>query len=101
MTNSGYYQLEGDFDATNSAGVAYSTAVQLTVDPTPAPAGNLIVSDASQLGWGGEISDTNFVPTWDPPLTNSLIAGETVELGQVTIGAGNFGEGNSNFGRRS
>ena len=95
--NSGYYQLEG-INATNSRGVAFSTPVSLTVSSVPVAVSNLITVCSAQTGWGITGDTTSqypglvsalFYPTWIIA-TNSIIAGDTVEGGQVTVGPGNF-----------
>jgi hypothetical protein len=69
LTDAGYYSLQ----ASNEFSVVNSTASQLIIDPVPADVSGIIISPASQLGFGG---NNTFVPTW-VLAPNSLIAGLT------------------------
>ncbi|MDB6121104.1 MAG: putative alpha-L-rhamnosidase [Pedosphaera sp.] len=69
--------------ASNNSGVTISAASSLTVNPIPAPVGNVIVSAASQVGNGSN----SFTPTWSVASGN-LIAG----ISPSSVGAGNFSQ---------
>ena len=82
LTNSGLYVLEG-INATNNAGVSFTTPVQLAVGNSPAPVNNVIVNYAGQTFPG---TNANFFPAW-PVDTNdlNLIAGFTSGSGPGTF----------------
>jgi len=67
VADSGFYYLE----AANEFGPATSALVSLTVNPQPADVGGVIISPASQLGFG---TTNTFSPTWILA-ANSLIEG--------------------------
>jgi hypothetical protein len=67
LTDAGYYSLQ----VSNEFGVVPSTASVLSMDPVPQDESGIIISPASQLGFGGT---NTYVPTW-VLATNSLIAG--------------------------
>ena len=77
VTDAGFYSLQ----ASNEFGVVPSTASVLIIDPVPQDVSGVIISPASQLGFGG---NNTFVPTW-VLAANSLIAGV-----KPTSSGGNF-----------
>jgi hypothetical protein len=92
LSNSGTYRLKA-VNATNNAGVSYSTAIPLVVGSSPAAVNNIIVNYAAQAF----PSSTNFFPPWTVDYTNlNLIYGFTIGSGQGTLAyAGDFtGGGN-------
>ncbi len=68
LTDAGSYSLQ----ASNEFGFTNSTASALAVDPLPADVNGVVISPASQLGFGGT---NTFSPTW-VLATNNLIGGK-------------------------
>ncbi|HEY4414981.1 MAG TPA: DUF642 domain-containing protein, partial [Verrucomicrobiae bacterium] len=77
LTDTASYQLR----ASNSFGVAFSSASSLTVNSVPAPVNNVIVAYASQTGFS---TGAALTPTWTLA-ANSVIAGQL-----PTSTSGNF-----------
>ena len=98
LANTGSYRLKA-INATNSTGIAYTTASPLTVSSVPSPVNNIITATASQTGLGINGVSTNFYPTWIVP-TNSLLHGFVIGSpdvpGQFVPGSGNYGLANAN-----
>jgi autotransporter-associated beta strand protein len=84
LTNTGFYRLEA-INATNSQGVAYSSASPLTINNLPAAVTNVITAFSAQTGLGS--AQTTFVPGWTVA-PGSLIAG----LSPSSVGTGNFSQ---------
>jgi hypothetical protein len=93
LTNTGTYVLEA-FNATNHAGVTFSSPSFLAISNVPAAVSGVVVDFASQAGLGVNDANTNFYPTWAGP-SNSLIAGANSGDGSLVEGSGNFGMGQS------
>ena len=95
--NSGSYRLKA-VSTVDSTAVIYSTPATLTVNPVPAPVGNIVVTTANQT-FLGAINDfnvsTNYTPTWTENTNGDLILGSTDGgspgvPGTVYAGGGNF-----------
>ncbi len=79
LADTASYQLR----ATNTFGVAVSSASSLTVSSAPMAVNNVVTAYAAQTGLGSVV--TNFVPTWTVA-PGSLIAGQTPS----SVGGGSF-----------
>ena len=78
LTDSGSYQLEG-LNATNSLGIAFSSAAALVVSNAPAPINNVVLNYAAQTFLGS----TNYFPPWPVDSADlNLIHGFTDGTGQ-------------------
>ena len=76
-TNTASYRLKA-VNATNSAGVSYSTPSPLTVSSVPSAVNNVITRLAAQTGFGpASVVGISFTPTWTVTTNNSIIAGTT------------------------
>ena len=81
VSDTASYRLQ----ASNSFGVAVSTASPLAVSNVPAAVTNVLIAYAAQTGLGSAL--TNFTPTW-PFVPGSLIAGQSPS----SAGSGSFGQ---------
>ena len=79
LTNAASYRLI----ASNSFGVAVSSASTLAVNPAPPAVNNVVTAYAAQTGLGNAV--TNFLPTWSVA-PGSLIAGQSPN----SVGGGSF-----------
>ena len=95
--NSGSYRLKA-VSVADSTAIIYSTPATLTVNPVPAPVGNIVLTTANQtfLGAISAINvSTNYTPTWIENTNGDLILGSTdggspSVPGTVYAGGGNF-----------
>jgi len=96
LTNTGSYRLKA-VNQTNGLAVYFSSAASLVVSPVPAPVNNVVITAASQTGWGpGAVGiSTNFIPTWtvntDGDLILGSLNGSVGTPNTVYSGLGNFG----------
>ena len=81
LNDTASYRLQ----ASNTFGIAVSTASPLIVSPVPAAVNNVIIACAAQTGLGSTL--TNFTPIW-PFDSGSLIAGQSPS----SVGSGSFSQ---------